>query len=33
MMKGCMPMLEAMKSVNAALAFVLELGVLVALGY
>jgi hypothetical protein len=26
-------MLEAMKSVNAALAFVLELGVLVALGY
>ena len=26
-------MLEAMKSVNAALAFVLELGVLIALGY
>jgi hypothetical protein len=33
MMKGCIPMVEAIKSVNAALAFVLELGVLVALGY
>ena len=32
-MKGCTPLLEAIKSVNAALAFVLELGVLVALGY